>query len=788
MSKRKRKRNNRSHRKTSQPTASRSADVLQGPGFRMERRGRFIHTTTHRTNEEQQALIEKMAASVDDLSSDLSRRAAAIESRIREHDTFTILGALALQNHVVDPETYKEYSHPGKSFVSEYASLLALKYPYSVGTKEFVDLSVLHELQEEIEGLFMALTWLYIGRYARRKIAAGAALSSSTALEDMQFSMWMHELAVRNPAYEHHHHSVLRDLFQSFEKDLLDLIGFTIDDALSMSDAITTRMSRLFLERLQKSRKNLIDTKENIRKARRAGPDAVVKAADIREFTANVEYYRELLKRSPNEVDRFLKTAALAWLFVGADSICSFTAKELAHEAGVSSERAEAYAALFSMTFGDVPPEFIEPSPTHPLRNRPLVRHEDRYLSSAPMLLDWAIQPAFEAAFKTAGASSWQRFQKHRHDHVLRLSAELLQRMMPAATIDTNLLYCEGENPSREAEIDAIAIYDSVVFLIEVKGADVTDPARRGAPDRLRRDLEEVIAKSHSQALRAKDYISAKGHATFRRAAGGPDLVIPGGIQNVVMISVSLAPLGHLTALLHAGSDIGFFRDGEYSWVVSLYDLIVLGDVIDLPPMFPHYVMRRVHTAHQGVLEAHDELDIFGYYLKEGLYIDDIAEQLATGEGKATMGLLSYTGQFDEYYAYITGSRRKRAEKPAQRMHPKLRGILDRLEASGLLGRVDAAMAILDLCHETRMVFLKGVEKAQKICSRNRKPSNFTLTGKDGGGWGLTYMCDREPSVLSEDDLRHHCNGKQQQSQYKKWVGIAEVIGNSPKTISVSFS
>jgi hypothetical protein len=784
MSKRKR-RNERSRRQAPKVTpVPDDIDVVEGSGFRMERHGRFIHMTTNRTEAEQQALMEKMAASAENLSADLEKRAKAIESQIQEYDTFTILGALTLQNHVKNPDTYKEYSYPGKSFVSEYATLLALSHPYSEGTKEFIAPPVLHEIQKEIEHVFSAASWHEMAKYARRKIAAGEVSEAPTALEEMQFRMRTHELIVRNPAYEHHHHEVLRGLFRAVEKDLLALVGFSIDDALAISRAISVRMDRVFSERLQKAREGMKDMKNTVHKAKHSGVSTVNKAGNNEMLPPTLEYYRELSKRSPKEVDNFLKSATLAWLFFGAAEICSFTVDELVDEITVPPERVKAFVSLLSMTFGDVPTDDIMPSPTHPLRARPLVRHEEFYLSSAPMLLDWAIQPAFETALKTSGGSRWQRYQKQRHDHVLNLSVEILQRMMPGATIENNLLYCCNGDLSRETEIDAIAIYDGIVFLIEVKGADITAPARRGAPDRLRRDLEEVIAKSHSQALRAKDYISSSRESVFRRADGGPDFIIPTGVRDVIMISVSLAPLGHLTALLHADSDIGFFRDGEYSWVVSIYDLIVIGDMVDLPPMFPHYVMRRVYTAHQGILEAHDELDLFGYYLNEGLYIDDIAGELQTKAGKAWMGLLSYTGQFDDYYSYITGSRQKRTEKPAQRMQPKLREMLVRLEKSGLSGRVDVAMAILDLCHETRLSFLSGIEKVQKISLREHRISDATVCGEEGKGWGLTYMCDREPSKL-EASLRLHCNRKQQQLKYKKWVGVAEVIDSNPRIASI---
>ena len=53
---------------------------------------------------------------------------------------------------------------------------------------------------------------------------------------------------------------------------------------------------------------------------------------------------------------------------------------------------------------------------------------------------------------------------------------------MPTVEFTTNLLYYAGGDRAKEAELDALGRYDSLKFLVEAKGADVTDPARRGAP------------------------------------------------------------------------------------------------------------------------------------------------------------------------------------------------------------------------------------------------------------------------------------------------------------------
>lgn len=769
-----------------------SADVLEGPSFRMERDGRFIRMSINRTPEEQRALIEATANSVDEMRTDLERRATAVEARLSEFDTFSVLGALSLQNHLADPETYREYSHRGKSVVAEYATLLALKRPYAEGTRLVRDEATLSELQTEIEQIVQSTIELQEARDARRAVQAGMASDPPSILQELQFIMRINELAVRNPAYEHHLHKVLEGLFRLFEAELVALIGFPVDDAIPLADAIPQRMNRLFADRFEKARESLGEMEREVRNARkqrrrRADTPNIGQGMD-EEALRHAAFIHELARRPPKEVIRTLRAWADQWVFFDAANICSFTVEELAHDAGVGPERAAAFANALAIEFGDVNMDFVEPSPTHALRTRPLVHHANRYLCAAPMLLDWAVQPAYEAALKGVGGSLWERYQKHRHDWLLFTAVRLLQWTMPTAEFATNLLYYQDGDRAKEAERDALGRYDSLVFLIEAKGADVTEPARRGAPDRLRHDLGEVIAKSHAQAVRAKAYLSWTSEARFRRAYGGPDVVVPvDTVRDVILISVSLAPLGHLTGLLHAGSELGFFRDGEYSWVVSLYDLMVITDVIDLPPVFPHYVKRRVHTAHLGLLEALDELDIFIYYLAEGLYLDDIAATMRSGGQNACFQLMSYTSGLDDYYAYVTGVRRTLAPKPTPRLDQELRAILERLERSGLPGRLDAAMAILDLDDRGRKDFLRHVKKARAISQRERRASKVSLQGAHHGEWRLTYMCDCEPGKLGEA-LQSYCARKQREEGVRTWIGFAELVGRQPQVISVIVS
>jgi len=247
-------------------------------------------------------------------------------------------------------------------------------------------------------------------------------------------------------------------------------------------------------------------------------------------------------------------------------------------------------------------------------------------------------------------------------------------------------------------------------------------------------------------------------------------------------MSVTLAPIGHLTAQLHADSPIGLFRPGEYSWVVNLYDLLVIADMLDLQAAFPHYVTRRVHTAHLGLLEAADELDIFGYYLVEGLYLDDVANALRRDSANASFRLLSYTGVFDAYYAHLTGARLTPAPKPAQRIPRDLRALLALLDRPGLPRRPDAALAILDLDGRGRDAFARNIERARQIARAEQRPSNATIAGRGDGGWGITYWCDIAPEAAA-GALEAYCGRKRGEAGAQKWFGIGEVVERDSRQV-----
>ena len=191
----------------------------------------------------------------------------------------------------------------------------------------------------------------------------------------------------------------------------------------------------------------------------------------------------------------------------------------------------------------------------------------------------------------------------------------------------------------------------------------------------------------------------------------------------MILISLYLEPMGHITSEINTKQNpLGKLLDGVSPWMVSLYDLMVITDLIDLPPMLPHYIQRRIRASKQGLLRGNDELDFFGYYLSNGMYFDGVKD--AQPE---FIQLTTHTTGFDDYYFSEMGVRSKKAPKPCQKMPISLQRLLGSLATCECSGSVLAAMAILGLDGGSRENLMEGVHRVKRLFAKDGGVHNVTL-------------------------------------------------------------
>lgn len=696
------------------------------------------------------ALISHLAAQAESIK----ERLALLTSRLAQYDAISILALAKARHLLIDPNTYAEPLHDGFASHVEYIAALLLRSPLNLDGPQIDE-----EGWEAIESLVHeAFSVAMFGPTL-------ASLDGKDPLDTVRFSVASNELLVRNAAYREHLEPSLRDLFGPFDADLLRIAGFTVEDAIAVADAVVAAEQRA-LDTMQTRIRELSTALEQAtRKYKRTGswvfhspaPDSYLEYIDT---CSTRKELREAARSACLQAGvRFFEDAQVHGV------------NDLAAVSGVERPRVQAFFELTSLRPGDVPVDYLIPSGVHPLRTRPYVRLPgDNIIAAVPGGVVSELLRILEGTLKPH-TKTWNRYQKHRHDWTLDKGLGLLKRLMPDALVERELSYEFNDGEKIIAgELDGLVSYDTALMLVEAKGHTLDDAARRGAPKRLRKRLKEIVTKAHEQALRARRHLHRSAPARFEREKGSPfDINYDG--RRVFMIALTLEPMGHIAGHTSADEHGGLLNDdavaqGDLPWIVCVFDLMVMADLLDLPPAFPHYIERRLRAARQSVTVASDELDFFGLYLHNGLYFDE-SDLVRNDERVDFVAVGSFTVPMDAYYHHRAGIRTHRTRKPALKIAPKIRRLVERIDASGYRGRLDLALAILDGDDESRRGLMKNLERSLKRSRRKGKPIRFVLTQTDDSGYrvlfgfvvgspsGETFREERIDALL-EDTLWQH--------------------------------
>lgn len=709
---------------------------------------------------------EKLAASLAELPAKREELVRELEALLPIFNTFDLLSWVSLRNLLIDPENYREGENGGMALRVEYLTLVGLINGFQDGR----ELAPGSDEYDRLNKLIDDICTSEFFEPLQRRLAQGAAGADST-LSRLADGAHMNEMFVRVPGHPHHHEQVLRGVFLPLDGELRSSLGFGPEDAIKLSVGLKTRLQRGFDTRMTTAKQAYVHL-EKLARQRRKGvveglPDGLTD---------------EILVTWSRLGDGELRTATRAMARATAmtimGDILAFTPADLATEAGVTAEIAQRFLEAFTLEFGSVDRKYRHPEALHPLKQKPIIRHEGRYLAPIPDQILWALQPLFERTL-LEGRSS-QRFVMHRHDWLLDEGCRLLRRIMPALVIDKNLKFPKpGGLRGDVAELDALGRYDSALFLIEAKGASLRDKGKVGSPLVFRDEMEKILEAAHEQALRAQKHVGLGG--TLLRQDGEelvPDLA---GVTRVFLVGITLEPLGFLTARMDADNPFSASPDHAL-FAVGIHDLMAMADCLEgYPPWFPHYLLRRMRIAKQGFLSSAEELDLFCYYMERGLYHkgpEDFGE--AT---HVTIG--TWTDELDEYYFYCEGKRKKSAQCPHPMASADLLRYIERLESSSLRGRLDAMLAVIDLGEESRKDFFLWRTRARSLGKDDGRAHDFSMIGT--GTWGLTYATGA-PSQLQALNLSRYLERKRKETAVPYWVAVTESAARDPRFLEVLVS
>lgn len=406
--------------------------------------------------------------------------------------------------------------------------------------------------------------------------------------------------------------------------------------------------------------------------------------------------------------------------------------------------------------FGELEPDALQHlHVSNPVRRRPFVRLEDgRYFCGGILILLLELFETFEAlAQATPGLKA--RFESARATWLETKLATVVRTFLPDAQVHTRVRRQDSVD-GRDGETDVVAVIDQTVLIFEAKSAKLSDAARRGALNSLKRDLGKLVVDASDQSLRLRRHIeAATGELRFATDEG--ELVIDARkIRGILRYNILIDDVGPLSAhwpQLRAAGMVP--TTAEMAPSMSVFHLETVFEVLTLQSERCHYLSRRIRLEQRTGYLA-DESDLLAFYLETQF---DVATP-ALGEPLQLYGLST---RITERYS----ERRDAGTLSFPIKRTMLwRDLLQLIEQKKSPGWTRFAMRLLDVGSQGQVTFERLVAQGWRAVERS--PDGFSTSGLSHGEGpdrrSIAFvMGDASPDKL-ESNLAFACDSAIAQS------------------------
>lgn len=659
----------------------------------MERSGRFIKIETHRTPEQQAALVKSVVENRHRLIERAAECRIELKALIHRFTSLDILAHQIAQDILQDPNEYREMDSELRPHLIEYLALLELEdAEYEMRAIESPSPSDVARTRELLEEIFDAFKWQTMTEHITEENQGAPNVQ-----QELRYHALMYHVFVRSPAYHHHWVEILAALFSS--PRVATWLGerhLQIDDVLKCVDRLGGLILHRLHERFRAARVEEIRVREQIAKLRRG---------EKNDFEVPPIFQQLAQESGKNRAFR-LEALLQHWALYAVGNTMTIGHKELSEYAEVSLEATKAFLEAFSMPFGQ--PETADPFPraTHPLQQTPLIRYgEDSYFLAAPNLLAWSVKANFEAQLKSETGAPWKNYQENRAKLVTRKALDYLGTVMPQSQ-QFEALYYEFEG--RRFELDGLLLFDRYVLLLEAKAGGISDASRRGGTKALETDLKDLVRDPSRQAERARKFILSGDAPTFKTKDGRTVAIDKSIGHDVVTMALTLDDLAIFTSDMQEIKKLGLLAPDSISWTLYLPDLRIITELLPSPSEFWHYFRWRRSLIGLNNVFGTDEVNWLGIYLQQGPGEESLAPE------SYQLSFSSYTTEMDDYFLHQSGERSKPAKRPERQIPPRMRALIRDMEDTASPGFTTATELLLDLTITERKKFEAALRKHEK--------------------------------------------------------------------------
>jgi hypothetical protein len=278
------------------------------------------------------------------------------------------------------------------------------------------------------------------------------------------------------------------------------------------------------------------------------------------------------------------------------------------------------------------------------------------------------------------------RLSDRRSEYLESEAHRLVSKAIRSGKTRSSVQWRQG---GREYETDVLAHTDTCLLAMEAKAGALTPSALRGAPDRAKRHVQDLIFEPSIQSLRLKELIEAARAGDTKSADELRRCKIDfGKASRVIRFSVTLEDLSVLASSEEDLKRVSWVpQDHPLSPAATLADLEVVLDILEDEAIILHYLDRRLAMQKRHGIVA-DELDWLGLYLST-LFNFQINE-----DEPVNFMLTGMSAPIDAYYnALDSGVSLKKPRHAGARLWRENLGKIQRQQFEGW---TEAAFALLN--------------------------------------------------------------------------------------------
>lgn len=457
----------------------------------------------------------------------------------------------------------------------------------------------------------------------------------------LRTEMIMHTTAVRNWSYDHQMKKVTLDLAAAVSPAFIPHHGFDpvafIQVIYSMTEEVEERINVHRLKTVEIMRHNhyekIFDAYEEHFPTGKTDQKERKKLWEM--FGKNSLRLKQMLLMHS---DLFLEDL-FTFDFVTLESFVN---------GKISAEKLQEAFGSISLGFGNLadfdPDHFLLSNPVH---QKPFIKLDENKIFSGL----WSVMTHFSIGILESFCAGNEKLRnKYNEIRGTYLEAEvtaLFKSSFPMAQIYPGSLW-NGKDGKRY-ENDLLVIIDKFALVIEAKAGTVSPPAKRAAPDRLFKTLQELIEEPSEQALRFIEFLQENpGELSLKVKKGPNNRFNSAELRYFIPLGITLSHLGmmgsNLKQLIKAG--VTSKKIEELATSVSLTDLQIVFDLLPLAAEKIHYLQRR-RELEANVQYMGDELDLLAWYLDDGFNL---------GKDLAKIGFFKMDLKSKELDNYIIGS------------------------------------------------------------------------------------------------------------------------------------